>query len=418
MKNKIIKAIVLATCLHAPVQAVDITFSNSIEMIQHSLSENPRQVKKLSASLVDRWLSMSSFTQLTFESYIRDTLESYKNVLTNQEFELLVDQYENQLVTVFRKKLVDDLNKMLVATDFTQLNLTSIDAKGSLKRAVVELKSNSTSKRIEFRMHLNQNKWMVLDIEDENRTLSEYYRSVFDEVTKNLYSLPVLVAQMLETDHIKLEDFSLTPVGQLPKDWGSWRKKDKGKPMPYRVEGKRQNYLAARDSGHSVILGKFLHWNPRQYPILSWCWRANHLPPDGNEFLNEANDSAVGLYVIFSQNWLRVPKQIKYVWSTTLPLGTVGRRNKMFRPWFFVKESGEKNKDHWQFEIVDLEHDHKLKLGGPPAKRTIGLGILSDANSTDSYAEGFYTDFRAWKRPSDGLQTISDHCGSLRKPNN
>ena len=418
MKNKIIKAIVLATCLHAPIQAVDITFSSSIEMIQHSLSENPRQVKKLSASLVDRWLSMSSFTQLTFESYIRDTLESYKNVLTNQEFELLVDQYENQLVNVFRKKLVDDLNKMLVATDFTQLNLTSIDAKGSLKRAVVELKSNSTSKKIEFRMYLNQNKWMVLDIEDENRTLSEYYRSVFDEVTKNLYSLPVLVAQMLETDHIKLEDFSLTPVGQLPKDWGSWRKKDKGKPMPYRVEGKRQNYLAARDSGHSVILGKFLHWNPRQYPILSWCWRANHLPPDGNEFLNEANDSAVGLYVIFSQNWLRVPKQIKYVWSTTLPLGTVGRRNKMFRPWFFVKESGEKNKDHWQFEIVDLEHDHKLKLGGPPAKRTIGLGILSDANSTDSYAEGFYTDFRAWKRPSDGLQTISDHCGSLRKPNN
>ncbi len=418
MKNKIIKAIVLATCLHAPIQAVDITFSSSIEMIQHSLSENPRQVKKLSASLVDRWLSMSSFTQLTFESYIRETLESYKNVLTNQEFELLVDQYENQLVTVFRKKLVDDLNKMLVATDFTQLNLTSIDAKGSLKRAVVELKSNSTSKRIEFRMHLNQNKWMVLDIEDENRTLSEYYRSVFDKVTKNLYSLPVLVAQMLETDHIKLEDFSLTPVGQLPKDWGSWRKKDKGKPMPYRVEGKRQNYLAARDSGHSVILGKFLHWNPRQYPILSWCWRANYLPPDGNEFLNEANDSAVGLYVIFSQNWLRVPKQIKYVWSTTLPLGTVGRRNKMFRPWFFVKESGEKNKDHWQFEIVDLEHDHKLKLGGPPAKRTIGLGILSDANSTDSYAEGFYTDFRAWKRPSDGLQTISDHCGSLRKPNN
>ena len=418
MKNKIIKAIVLATCLHAPIQAVDITFSSSIEMIQHSLSENPRQVKKLSASLVDRWLSMSSFTQLTFESYIRDTLESYKNVLTNQEFELLVDQYENQLVNVFRKKLVDDLNKMLVATDFTQLNLTSIDAKGSLKRAVVELKSNSTSKKIEFRMYLNQNKWMVLDIEDENRTLSEYYRSVFDKVTKNLYSLPVLVAQMLETDHIKLEDFSLTPVGQLPKDWGSWRKKDKGKPMPYRVEGKRQNYLAARDSGHSVILGKFLHWNPRQYPILSWCWRANHLPPDGNEFLNEANDSAVGLYVIFSQNWLRVPKQIKYVWSTTLPLGTVGRRNKMFRPWFFVKESGEKNKDHWQFEIVDLEHDHKLKLGGPPAKRTIGLGILSDANSTDSYAEGFYTDFRAWKRPSDGLQTISDHCGSLRKPNN
>ena len=185
--------------------------------------------------------------------------------------------------------------------------------------------------------------------------------------------------------------------------------------MPYQVEGISEHYLAARDSGYSVILGKFLHWNPREYPLLTWCWRSNHLPPGGNEFVNDANDSAVGLYVIFSQNWLRVPKQIKYVWSSTLPLGTIGRRNKMFRPWFFVKESGEKNVGHWQFEIVDLEHDHNLKLGGPPANRTIGLGILSDANSTDSYAEGFYGDFRAWKRPIGDVQTISDHCGLLRK---
>ena len=293
MKEKIIKAIVLATVLHAPIQAVDLTFSNSIETIQRSLSENPRQVKKLSASLVDQWLNINSFTELTFKSYIRDTLESYKNVLTHQEFELLVDQYENQLANVFRKRLINDFNKMLMTTDFTQLNLTSIDAKGSLQSATVEIKSNSTSKRIEFRMRLDVNKWVILDIENENITLSEYYRSVFQKVTKNLYSLPVLVAQMIETDHIKLEDFSLTPVGQLPKDWGSWRKKDKGKPMPYRVEGTRQNYLAARDSGHSVILGKFLHWNPRQYPILSWCWRANHLPPYGNEFLNAVRNDKI-----------------------------------------------------------------------------------------------------------------------------
>jgi len=415
MKRNITKAIVLATSLHSSILAVDLTLSNSIETVQKSLAQNPRQMKNLSASLVDRWLNLSSFTKLTFKSYSKDTLESYRNVITYREFELLVDEYENQLADVFRKKIVNDLNDLLMETDFTKLSLISIDTEGSLKSATVEIKSKSTSKRIKFRMRLDVNKWMISDIETENSTLSEYYRSVFQKVLKNLYSLPVLVAQMSETDHIKLEDFSMTPVGQLPKDWGSWRKKDKGKPMPYRVEGKSQNYLAARDSGHSVILGKFLHWNPRQYPILTWCWRANHLPPDGNEFVNEANDSALGLYVIFSQNWLRVPKQIKYVWSTTLPVGTVGRRNKMFRPWFFVKESGEKNKGHWEFEIVDLENDHKLKLGGPPAKRTIGLGILSDANSTDSYAEGFYTDFRAWKRPIDGLQAISDHCGSLRK---
>ena len=100
------------------------------------------------------------------------------------------------------------------------------------------------------------------------------------------------------------------------------------------------------------------------------------LPPGGNEFLNHANDSAAGLYVIFSQNWLHVPKQLKYVWSSTLPEGTIGRRNKIFRPWFFVLESGEANRGRWTFEQVDLERDHKLKLGGSPAARTIGLGLL------------------------------------------
>ena len=125
--------------------------------------------------------------------------------------------------------------------------------------------------------------------------------------------------------------------------------------MLYRVEGRPRRYMAARDSSHSVIVGKFVHWNPRQYPIMTWCWRAAALPLGGNEFLDDANDSAAGLYVIFSKNWLGVPKQLKYVWSTTLPEGTVGRRDKIFRPWFFVVESGATNLGKWTFEVVDLE---------------------------------------------------------------
>ena len=417
MNQNITKAIILVISLQSTPQAMDISLSNSIQKIQKTLSENPRQIKNLPAVLIDRWFDIKSFTEITFESYLKESLESYENVLTQEKFDRLIAQYQSRLYIAFRKKLVRDLGELLTITDFKNLSLTSIETSGNLKNATIEIQSKSIPKSIELLMHFNGQKWMVVDIKTEKTKLSEYYRFLFKNITKNLYSLPVLAAQLSQNDYINLEDFSMTPVGELPLDWGSWRKKDQGKPMPYRVEGTSNHYLAARDSGYSVILGKFLHWNPREYPLLTWCWRATHLPPDGNEFINDANDSAVGLYVIFSQNWLRVPKQIKYVWSSTLPLNTVGRRNKMFRPWFFVKESGDENVGHWQFEIVDLEYDHNLKLGGPPANRTIGLGILSDANSTNSYAEGFYADFRAWKRPTSDLHKISDHCGSLREKN-
>ena len=170
--------------------------------------------------------------------------------------------------------------------------------------------------------------------------------------------------------------------------------------------------MTARDSTYSVIVGKFVHWNPRHYPILSWCWRANALPPGGNEFLDDMNDSAAGIYVIFSR-FLGIPKQLKYVWSTTLPEGTVGRRDKIFRPWFFVVESGEANLGKWTFEHVDLVQHHRAKLGGRPADRTIGLGLLTDANSTGAYAEANYADLRVWTREAFDGGRVTNHCGGL-----
>jgi len=286
--------------LQSAPQATETSLSNSIQEAQKILSENPRQIKNLSAVLIDRWFDIESFTEVTFESYLKESLESYENVLTQEKFDRLVAQYQSRLSIAFRKKLVRDFHELLTSTDFKHLSLTSIVANGNLKNASIEIQSKSIPKTIELLMRFNGQKWMVVDVITEKTKLSKYYRFLFKNVTKNLYSLPVLTAQLAHNDYINLEDFSMTPVGELPIDWGSWRKKDQGKPMPYRIEGNSNHYLAARDSGYSVILGKFLHWNPREYPLLTWCWRATHLPPDGNEFINDANDSAVGLYVIFS----------------------------------------------------------------------------------------------------------------------
>ncbi|MCC7263802.1 MAG: DUF3047 domain-containing protein [Candidatus Latescibacteria bacterium] len=217
-------------------------------------------------------------------------------------------------------------------------------------------------------------------------------------------------AQEKGKDYLILEDFSSTPVGQLPQGW-KWRDKDAEKPKPYQVEGNAgRRYLAARDTGSSVILGKDIAWDLHTYPILTWCWRVNALPPGGDERFDSTNDSAAGLYMIYTTTWLAVPRQIKYVWSSTLEEGSSGRRNKVARPFFVVVESGDRNLGHWAFEQVDLVADYRRFYEKNPPERSMGLAVLTDANSTRSYAEAFYAELRVWTREAQERGLIEDYC--------
>ena len=211
--------------------------------------------------------------------------------------------------------------------------------------------------------------------------------------------------------YIVLEDFASTPLDSLPRGW-RWRSKDNDKPKLYAVrEANGRRYLAAQDTGHSVVLMKRFHWDPRQYPIMTWCWRADALPPGGDERYTETNDSAAGVHVIFSRNWIGIPRQIKYVWSTTLAPGTVSRRKGIARPWFVVLQSGSEKLGQWIQEWVDLEKDHERILSSKLPKKTIGIALLTDANSTRGYAAAAYADFRVWPRAA--LAHISNYCADL-----
>ena len=211
--------------------------------------------------------------------------------------------------------------------------------------------------------------------------------------------------------YLVIEDFATTPLDSLPRDW-RWRGKDDDKPKLYAVrEANGHRYLAAQDTGHSVVLMKRFHWDPRQYPIMTWCWRADALPPGGDERYTETNDSAAGVHVIFSRNWIGIPRQIKYVWSTTLAPGTVSRRKGIARPWFVVLQSGPEKLGQWLQEWVDLEKDHERILSSKLPKKTIGIALLTDANSTRGYAAAAYADFRVWPRVA--LAHIPNYCAGL-----
>ena len=139
------------------------------------------------------------------------------------------------------------------------------------------------------------------------------------------------------SDYILLEDFSNTPIGSLPRDW-RWRDKDDNKLKSYTVqETNRRYYLTAQDTGHSVVLFKCIELSLHQYPIVNWCWRVDDLPVGRDEGYTETNDSAAAVHIITSKTFfLGIPRQIKYVWSTTLEPDIIGRRKGIGRSWFVM----------------------------------------------------------------------------------
>ena len=219
-----------------------------------------------------------------------------------------------------------------------------------------------------------------------------------------------------QADFIAIEDFADTPVDSLPRGW-RWRGKDDDKPKLYAVrETNGRHYLAAQDTGHSVALFKQIRLNPHKYPIMTWCWRVDDLPAGADERYTETNDSAAAVHFIASKTFfLGIPRQIKYVWSATLNVGTIGRRKGIGRPWFIVLESGPEKIGQWIFEQVDLERDYQRTFKGnlPDTDKTMAIGVLTDANQTQSYAKAAYADFRAWPRAAAGH--ISDYCATLEE---
>ena len=113
----------------------------------------------------------------------------------------------------------------------------------------------------------------------------------------------------------------------------------------------------------------------------------------------------------FRTTFLGIPRQIKYVWSTTLAPGTIARRKGITRPWFVVLESGPEKLGQWLQEQVDLARDHESVLSSKLPKKTIGIALLTDANSTRGRAAAAYADFRVW--PRTALTHIPNYCAGL-----
>ncbi len=146
-------------------------------------------------------------------------------------------------------------------------------------------------------------------------------------------------------------------------------------------------YLTIKTNKKVKSIGKEINLNPNQFPGLHWKWRMHVLPAGGQEDKKGKDDSGGGIYVIFKG---QVPfnKILKYVWSATLPQGTL-----TFSPYdkkvaIVVVESGPQKLDRWISEERNVLEDFKRAFNEePPSVEAIALESDSDNTKSRSWVD-------------------------------
>ncbi|MGH7962320.1 MAG: DUF3047 domain-containing protein [Candidatus Binatia bacterium] len=189
---------------------------------------------------------------------------------------------------------------------------------------------------------------------------------------------------------LPLETFEKEQPAAFPGQW-KVRGDEKEAQAIYRVMEENGNrFLHARADKQGVQIGLTHSFQPKEFPQLSWRWRVGQLPPGADERTDETNDSAAAVYVVFDNRVM--PRAIKYVWSSTVPVGTRADSPTYWRSKVVVLQSGPSSNGAWQQETVNIYQDYKDLFGNEPGE-VQGIAVLTDSDTTKSVAEADYDDF-------------------------
>ena len=210
------------------------------------------------------------------------------------------------------------------------------------------------------------------------------------------------------TLHIELFDYPEHRAG-LPQPWEA-RKGIWGQVSPLEIyytivkEGENQ-YLSAKTDDSAIDAGRPADVNLRIYNKLRWRWRVWSLPVGANEEVKSKNDSGAAVRIVF-KGGLRA-RMLKYVWSSTLPKGTETESAGNGKIKVIVLQSGTSRMGEWIWEEVNAYEDYKRLFGGEPRTVRI-LGVITDANNTQTLSAADYDDFTFIKippgEPAEGIE--------------
>jgi hypothetical protein len=216
------------------------------------------------------------------------------------------------------------------------------------------------------------------------------YVDVMRRLPRLLALILIFCAQPLFAQQLVHITFERGEVGKFPSGWQSMDV-EKGANV-YSVQGEgEKKFLHADAHGQAVQISYEKKWPLNEFPVLRWQWRAITFPAGSNERVKGGADSVLGVYVVLSG--LPFVTTIKYIWSETLPEGTVFDSPYSSGTKIMVVRSGRALAGTWVTEernvLSDYEHLFGKKEKHPVAR---GIAVLTDSDDTRSRAAGDYGD--------------------------
>lgn len=167
-------------------------------------------------------------------------------------------------------------------------------------------------------------------------------------------------------DSLVLEDFSKPNEKRFPQNWEAQRSTVTAHETYTIQEEAEMAFLSAKNANQRVYTKQF-SWDPKKYPVLSWRWRAR-VVPENAEFI-------AAIYPSLDIDFMFIPVNTKYLWSTTLPVGTV-KEGGMFSSTEMVIRSGAEPLGEWVEERINVYEDFLKIHNHEPADKAWGISLL------------------------------------------
>jgi Protein of unknown function (DUF3047) len=211
---------------------------------------------------------------------------------------------------------------------------------------------------------------------------------------------------------LEVGKFSASQVGQaMPDGW---------KPLTFKKIPKHTSYEVVKEGGVTVVkavseasasgLTKPVVIDPKEYPIVRWRWKIDHVLQRSDVALKEGDDFPARLYITFEYDPDKVSfgKKLKfkagqalfgdipiaalnYIWDTKAPVGSIVENAYTNFAKMVIVESGTQNVGMWIDEERNIYEDYKKAFGEEPPMIN-GVAIMSDTDNTKERATAYYGD--------------------------
>ncbi|MBI2104467.1 MAG: DUF3047 domain-containing protein [Candidatus Omnitrophica bacterium] len=189
------------------------------------------------------------------------------------------------------------------------------------------------------------------------------------------------------------------PFDTLNPEW--WREVEVHGHTQYEavpLEG-RPCLRASSHQAASILLSP-LRFDPETYEWLSWDWRVDRLVEGEALERKEGSDAAARVYVYFESKGLPWQKRnLDYVWSASLPVGTVLTSAYSSSSKIIVAESGSASLGQWRTVERNLEEDYERCFGKGSLPEVLAIGLMSDTDNTGGDALAYFDELRVSRRP-------------------